>query len=363
MPRRSSPPPPESKFPLQVFLSPTHHEEPRDGSSPVTAGFNELRMVTPSECKVQHSLTPGERMPESIAMLKDVLKYKMRRGSTWLDSQRLAARHQTYVQGAVLEPCPVDDRAVSLMQRMENMPQSPPTSYGSSGVEEAGIFSPLARREEQRAPFMGVVSDAKKPRIQVSIGGELVRMVPTSVVAFAGMGESWRLDPPFLEPSLAGPIRPKLPGSSQAGGTYSLSSGHHVQGQSRRLLPAGIGAVKRTRALSCSPTTLEGSERYGNDDSRGFSAQAESRCNLVGGSTPSLQRDGFRSRAGQKLDNFAKLSGDKSVRTHGSYRELTMVSPSTEHARVLQASAFRASPTIPLHPLGSHFALIEGHLG
>ena len=53
-------------------------------------------------------------------------------------------------------------------------------------------------------------------------------------------------------------------------------------------------------------------------------SRSPSSAHLVGGTLPSLQRDGFRSNTGKKLDTFARLAKDPSIHTHGNYERWRM---------------------------------------
>jgi hypothetical protein len=263
--------------------------------------FDGLRLVTPS-LYMMGDFAPDVMTgmlsiaPESI-QLKRALKLKkvLRCGATWLESQQAFA-HDTILAAEV---------------------DILPTRHG--------------RGDGSAVPFTGVFAAEKKPRIHISIGGEMVRMAPTSLVSYVGHGESWRLDPRHPDPhnaddEFAGRVsaQPRLEHMSSASRGAWQRQGHE-RDASRSRSAAGVGHVwswnedgSRTKARRRGAVV----ERPGAHDESSRAAHS----GLVGGSLPSLLRDGFRSRAGKKLETLAKLSRDASVSTHGSYQASTTVS-------------------------------------
>jgi len=272
------------------------------------------------------------KAPSKISPLKPVL----RRGANWLESKQEAFRLKLQQHGSFLESHPIDQTAQMHMHAIENMPRSPPPTHRKEQPESADRAPGgwHVRENEKNAPFMGIIVANKMPRKHINIGGEYWASLPTCGVEYLtpAAGEDWRLDPGGLEQDLA------------------VLCGHMRQTRSGRWSVAphptcpwkgvckGRAAVGRDtpKYVSRATTSLSFNNEYEDSvqDTRGKMSIVEDSCiqacywgqnssavNLVGGLLPSLQRDGFRSRAGKKFDAMAKLSGDMSLCTHGSYTQ------------------------------------------
>lgn len=291
------------------------HQEPRTLyplSDDVTARFDGLRVLTTSLYIMEsiHDFAPDLAVsiatPESIQLKRNLKPKKiMRRGATWLESQQLAAGDQSVVQDAFLESEVDNSPAIRHNQRH---PRSP---------------------DENGTPLMGVFAGAKPPRIQVSIGGEMVRMIPTSVASFMGNGESWRLDPRLPPTQRADGLQ-----ESEYAGRWSaepvLEHMSNAMGRARKLKGSSPdasygGKIESSRGKKSCRSAEEVCDTWTHEESGREESGRAAHSGLVGGRLPSLLRDGFRSRLGKKLDKLAKLSRDASVSTHGSYQASTMV--------------------------------------
>ena len=218
---------------------------------------------------------------------------------------------------------------------------------GRLNMHHKGVFAGLGQRLNHRADqqaqqipaFKGIFVDpGARPRIHTSVSGVLVSMPPTCSAVASGCGESWRLSPHAHERDLvrtawnggarqnihngrwsaeptvtscsrAGLVSGTTPQTRQSekawtGEAYSESSGTRSRlGQNGRSQSA---ALSNDSGLGVWPTPATASK-------------SPFATSLVGGSLPSLQRDGFRSKMGKQLDNMARLSKDPAVHTHGDY--------------------------------------------
>ena len=90
------------------------------------------------------------------------------------------------------------------MQRIENMPRSPPLSHRPEELDNPDR-SPTGWHHRNTAQntlmcFMGVVNNPNETRrVSVSIGGEYVAMPPTCAIEYQGVGEVWKVHPNELE--------------------------------------------------------------------------------------------------------------------------------------------------------------------
>ena len=272
------------------------------------------------------------KAPSKISPLKPVL----RRGANWLESKQEAVRLKLQQHGSFLESHSIDQTAQMHMHAIENVPRSPPPTHRREQPESADR-APCgwhARENQNNAPFMGTTDAKKMPCKHINIGGEYWASLPTCGVEYLtpAAGEDWRLDTGGVEPDLA-----VLCGHMRQTRSGRWSAAPHPTRPWKGVCK-GRAAVGRDtpKYVSRATTSLSFNSEYEDSvqDTRGKMSIVEDSCiqacywgqnssavNLVGGLLPSLQRDGFRSRAGKKFDAMAKLSGDMSLCTHGSYTQ------------------------------------------
>ena len=292
-----------------------------------------------------------------LSKIQPSTKPVLRRGSSWLEVQQKAARENLYARGPFLEPHAVDATAVLKLQAIANMPRSPPPLHRPLNVESEDR-APRGwhpRDDQQNAPFVGVgsgvASDQESRRLELGAGiyhqnpierRQSVDAVREKIanpckcsIQYSSTGQSWKVDPDDLDPSLAETasnmrrsltgrwsVEPKAP-SQPWNGVHNRRTSHD---------PISDGYSVKRSISTCAGLEISGNKstdrsfEHETDPPGGESTllhiarKGPGAFHLVGAPIPSLQRDGYRSRCGRKID---ALQGhqDTSPLTHGSYSE------------------------------------------
>jgi hypothetical protein len=255
----------------------------------------------------------------------------VRRGSSWLEAQQQAARAKLYLHGPFLEPHNVDAAAVLRMQAIENVPRSPPPSHRplDAEAEDRAPRGWHPRDEQQNTPFLGVTSEQKKLRAAVDDNLN-VNKPHMCGIEYMGEGQSWKLHPEHLEPSLADVARSMRRSLTGRWSVEPTAPSQPWKGVRKgRIFCNSIpnsDTPQRSRSSCAGPEdsenkSMDRSIQQENSSDYCLARKGPGAFHLVGASVPSLQRDGFRSQFGKKLDVMGRSSQDASVLTHGSYSE------------------------------------------
>eukprot|EP00802_Teleaulax_amphioxeia_P008876 Tamp_08887.p1 GENE.Tamp_08887~~Tamp_08887.p1 ORF type:complete len:730 (+),score=77.00 Tamp_08887:313-2190(+) len=255
----------------------------------------------------------------------------VRRGSSWLEAQQQAARAKLYLHGPFLEPHNVDAAAVLRMQAIENVPRSPPPSHRplDAEAEDRAPRGWHPRDEQQNTPFLGVTSEQKK--LRAAVDDNLNMNKPHMCgIEYMGVGQSWKLHPEHLEPSLADVARSMRRSLTGRWSVEPTAPSQPWKGVRKgRIFCNSIpnsDTPQRSRSSCAGPEdsenkSMDRSIQQENSSDYCLARKGPGAFHLVGASVPSLQRDGFRSQFGKKLDVMGRSSQDASVLTHGSYSE------------------------------------------